>query len=86
MKQGGSEVNSQPAPTVAGFYYIVMHGSVEPSLSSRFDSADERDAEVSKIFSGDEEKPVEYDEACDVVLKMDIDGNGKPEIWTAAAE
>lgn len=80
-----SSTAQSPRPC-EGFFYIVMQGSVSPIVSDRFGSADERDAEVEKIFSDGDDKPVEYDETTDVMLKMDIDWNGKPEVWSVTRE
>ena len=84
MWKSTGNVASKPAPSCAGYYYVVMRGGVEPSVSSKFTTTDARDEEVSKILSDDENKPVEYDEACDSVMKLDIDRNGVPEMWAAA--
>jgi len=77
---------NQPAQSREGYFYIVMQGSVSPIVSDRFTSAEERDAEVGKIFNDDDHRPVEYDEATDVMVKMNIDANGMPEVWTVSSE
>lgn len=82
-KVGGA---NQPAQSCEGYFYIVMQGSVSPIVSDRFTSAEERDAEVEKIFNDDDHRPVEYDEATDVMVKMNIDANGMPEVWTVSSE
>ena len=66
------------------FYYLIMRGGVEPSLSQHFATAGERDGEVSKILSEAEaQKPVEYYEATDMVMCLNIVG-GLPEMWAAS--
>jgi len=82
-KVGGT---NQPAPAREGYFYIVMQGGVSPIVSDRFTSADERDAEVEKIFNDEDDRPVEYDEATDTMLKMNIDGDGMPEVWSVSRE